>query len=130
MQRRQFLASMSSAALFGSLACNESAWSQAVPSTLPRTLINVMLVGGADFRHLFVPSPDFNPDYVNRFWAARRSIYTQNYSDYAAMFAAEYRLVNDPLSGASFGIHQSSGWLIERFLAGDAVIISTSGNVD
>ena len=40
-----------------------------------RTLIHVMLLGGADLRYLFVPDPASAPEYAAKFWEARKSIY-------------------------------------------------------
>ncbi len=70
-----------------------------------RTLIHVMLLGGADLRYLFVPDPKSSPEYAAAFWEARRSIYqynaanTQLYPTYDAVFSALYRPVTDPASG-------------------------------
>lgn len=127
MRRRQFITALTGAALVSgaeSLFTDFSRAQAQAATTIPRTLVNVMLIGGADFRHVMVPAPDYDPAYVNAFWTARRGLYAQNFPDYATMYAAEYRSVTDPLSGRSFGIHQSCGWLVNRFMAGDVAVIS------
>ena len=116
---------MSSAAVLSGapLLYSRTAWTQSF-SPIPRTVVNVMLIGGADFRYVLAPAPDFDPTYLNEYWSARRGLYVQGYPDYAAMYAAEYRPVMDPLSGSTFGIHRTCGWLAERFAAGDVAVVS------
>lgn len=126
MRRRRFIAGLTGIAMGGAMLRPRRANAQSAPA---RTLVNIMLIGGADLRHVIVPSPTFDPSYVNAFWAARRGLYTQNYADYAALFAAEYRPVSDPLSGMTFGIHRSCDWLQARFTAGDvAIVCNTIGS--
>ncbi len=94
-------------------------------ATVPNTLVNVMLLGGADLRFAFVPVPGYDPTYVAQFWAARQALYTQNYPDYATMYAAEYQTVTDPLDASNqFGIHNSCAWLAQQFTAGRVAIIA------
>ncbi len=67
---------------------------------LPRTLVNVMLYGGADLRFLFMPAPNhFSPTYVDSLWAARRALYSNSYNSYIDMFDNEYTLVNELPAG-------------------------------
>lgn len=126
INRREFIkrsilgATISSTGL-GALLASGSV--RAAP-VIPRTLVNVMLEGGADLRFLFMPTPDSNPEYLTKFWDARKQLYTQNYVDYATMYNAEYITVNDGLSGAAFGIHKTSGWLIEEFNNGKVAIVA------
>jgi uncharacterized protein (DUF1501 family) len=132
MHRRDFLKSGLGGAVLagGSLGIGwpfSCAWG-AAPASVPRTLVNVMLVGGADFRFAFVPTPGYSAVYVEKFWNARNSLYTQGYPDYATMYAAEYQTVNDPVSGLSFGVHNSCGWLAQQFNAGNVAIISNIHN--
>lgn len=95
-----------------------------VPQT-DRRLVNVMLEGGADFRFVFVPAPDYDPTYVEQFWSARAALYAAgDYADYASMYDSEYITVTDSESGFSFGIHKSCDWLAQQFTTGNVAIIS------
>ncbi|NNL94198.1 MAG: DUF1501 domain-containing protein [Xanthomonadales bacterium] len=98
-----------------------------VASAMPRTLINVMLQGGADFRYLFMPAPS-HPDslYLDGIWNARSSLYSADYGDYQQMFDSEYLLASDPLSGLPFGIHNSAAWLHSQFEAGQVAVIANA----
>lgn len=93
-----------------------------------RTLVNIMLLGGADLRHLFVPDPAAMPEYAERFWAARSSIYQDTaanadlYPDYDAVWANLYTPASDGVS--RFGIHTSAGWLSEQFALGNVAIVA------
>lgn len=101
-----------------------------------RTLINVMFLGGADLRYLFVPNPVTDSEYAAAFWDARSPIYQYNaanaalYPDYLSVFDPDtpgsglYAPVSDTLSGLSFGIHRSAGWLQAQFDAGNVAIIA------
>jgi len=92
-----------------------------------RTLINIMCLGGADFRYLFAPSP-LDTAYANKYWDARQAIYnvgSNNYADYQAVWDALYAQTNGtgaPTNG--FGIHNNAGWLKAQFDAGNVAIIS------
>jgi uncharacterized protein (DUF1501 family) len=100
------------------------AWGSHPSTGFPRTLVNLMLLGGADLRFTFVPAPDNAPDYVDRFWLARQGIYQNKYTSYADMFTAEYQVVSDPLTTTTFGIHKSCGWLIQQFNQRNVAIIA------
>lgn len=96
---------------------------------MPRTVINVMLFGGADTRFIFMPEPLHSSPtfYVDLIWAARAGLYPGDYSDYKAMFDAEYDLVADPDPlGIEFGIHKSCGWLTTQFKAGNVAVIANA----
>jgi uncharacterized protein (DUF1501 family) len=98
---------------------------------MPRTLVNLMFYGGIDSRFVFVPAPNHDEvissaGYLDKLWAARSIIYDSAYADYTAMFDAEYDPVVDPLSGDSFGIHKSCGWLRSQFESGRVAIIANS----
>jgi len=98
---------------------------------MSRTLVNVMLNGGADLRFLFMPLPgefggSLTPEHEALIYAARKDIYASSRGSsnlsYAEMFALEYRV---PL-GQNFGIHKSSGWLVKQFEEGNAAIIANA----
>ena len=135
MKRRNFLKSglygAGAAALSGgiSLAWPNVGFAAHSAATVPRTLVNIMLLGGADLRFAFVPTPTHDPVYVDQFWTARNArstLYTQGYPDYASMYAAEYQTVTDAASGFSFGIHNSCGWLVQQFNAGNVAIVANA----
>ncbi len=87
------------------------------PAGFPRTLINVMLLGGADLRYLFVPEP--GSAYADKFWEARSSIYrstAQNqakYPSYADVWADLYQTTTN-VNGTRFGIHGYDAWLVDH----------------
>ena len=130
MKRRQFLKSsvyasamlgfstglaprLAHAAIGGGLAFN-------------RTLINLMLLGGADLRFLFAPVPA--TAYATKFWEARKSLYQNNvanttlYPTYDAVWTDLYLPIT--VSGVSFGIHKNAAWLRDQLVAGNASIIA------
>ncbi|MEM7169769.1 MAG: DUF1501 domain-containing protein [Pseudomonadota bacterium] len=90
-------------------------------SDVRKVLVHVMLLGGADFRHLIAPAP--GSAYANAFWQARRGLY-QNpaYGSYAQCFNAEYTEVS--LGGGGFGIHKNADWLRRQYNSGNVAIIS------
>ena len=97
------------------------------PADMPRTIVNLMLQGGADFRFLFMPSPGhFSSRYVQQIWAARKALYPEPYPDYIQMFDNEYLAATDPLSGFNFGIHKSAGWLKAQFDNGNVALVANS----
>lgn len=125
MNRRDFLKlSMYSTALAGmSSPFNSALAAVGVPN---RTLINVMCLGGADFRYLFTPKslPTQTP-YTNAFWEARKALYNtggDNYATYQDAFTAHY---SEPIGGPSngFGIHNNAGWLKAQFENNNVAII-------
>jgi len=96
-------------------------------SDLPRSLVNVMLKGGADFRFLFMPSPaHLDTDYVNKLWSARKVLYDGAYNSYQEMFENEYLLTTDQGSSFEFGIFNRCGWLQTEFNAGRVAVIANA----
>jgi len=94
---------------------------------MPRTLVNVMLQGGADFRYLFMPAPSHtDTNYLSMLWSARRVLYDSSYTTYQQMFDNEYLLAVDPLSGDEFGIHNRAAWLHQQFTDGQLAIVANA----
>lgn len=123
---RQSLYSSIAAGLFSSHSVLASAL-ECQLADMPRTLVNLMLQGGADFRYLFMPTPNHpDPSYVPLIWNARRSLYSGAYLSYQEMFDDQYLLAADPLGGPGFGVHRSAGWLKEEFEQGKVAIISNA----
>lgn len=130
MKRRQFLKSSvyASTALGFSTGWAPSLANAAIGGGVPfsRTLVNLMLLGGADFRFLFAPDP--STAYAVKFWEARKEIYQNNatnialYPNYNAVWTDLYVPVN--INGVSFGIHKNAGWLKDQLIAGNASIIA------
>lgn len=92
-----------------------------------RTLINVMCLGGADFRYLFTPNPSSTP-YATHFWEARKALYNtdpnpvNHYASYQDAFADRYlATIGGPTNG--FGIHKNAGWLKTQFDNNNVAIV-------
>lgn len=132
MKRRNFLQTMLySSSLFtigglGALTPARRAFANHIPNVSQRTLVNTMLVGGADLRYLFVPDPTVDPLYAAAFWQARNALYNTvnppKYLTYESVYADLYKTVT--FENFSFGIHKNAQWLIEQFEQGNVAIIS------
>ncbi len=94
---------------------------------LPRSLVNVMLQGGADLRFLFMPAPS-HPDslYVNLLWSARQALYDTEYNSYQEMFENEYLLTSDHATDLEFGIFKRCDWLKSEFDAGRVAVVANA----
>ena len=84
MKRRDFLkyslyatAMMGTIPSFGVRVANAAA----IPGASPfgRTLVNIMLLGGADLRFLFAPAP--GSAVADKYWEVRRAIYQSTAAD-------------------------------------------------
>lgn len=134
MNRRNFLQTMMySSSVFaigglGTLVPTRQAFANHIPNVSQRTLVNTMLVGGADLRYLFVPDPNVDPLYTEAFWSARKALYQNNaaniakYPTYESVYADLYTTVT--FENFSFGIYKNAQWLIEQFEQGNVAIIS------
>ena len=89
-----------------------------------RVLVNIMLEGGPDLRHLFPPAYNSNPSsYGFRYWEARASSHAiaQSSSAYLTRWQNNYFPIT---SGATnFGILNSCGWLKRMWDAGNVAIV-------
>ncbi|MEJ8567534.1 DUF1501 domain-containing protein [Elongatibacter sediminis] len=101
------------------------AWSQdCAIAEMPRTLVNVMLQGGADLRFLFMPAPGHpDPVYTGLIWQARRVLYDSEYPDYETLFENEYLPAQDNRTGLQFGIHRDAEWLWRQFGEGRVAVV-------
>jgi uncharacterized protein (DUF1501 family) len=106
----------------------------AAPSTT-RTLVHILLEGGPDFRHLFVPPPNSNrQSYGYKYWNNRVSTTGRgSSSDNPARWQEIYNRFYEQVSrnGVTFGILKdangranANGWLINQFNAGNVAIIN------
>jgi len=132
MKRRSFLKGVAGyAAMYGTGLGAGFTFSDASAQGFQRALVNVMLIGGADYRFLLAPPP--GTAYADMFWAARKSLYRYTAADQTAYNTYE-DVWNDlylPVNGAStaFGIHKNAGWLKTQFDAGNvAIICNVSGS--
>lgn len=146
MNRRDFLQT----SLFASLASNSVSSAlakQQIMGFAPlknRTLLNLMLEGGADFRHIIVPEYSSKPNtFGYHYWRARAASHGVSKTHRELKKFWENHFVhrnteqhsNKPKQGTSFGIAKSCDWLIKMWDAGHAAIIcnavgSTSRNHD
>ncbi len=97
---------------------------------LDRTLVNVMLLGGADMRFLFMPAPGaLTLAHEDLMWSARQNIYALGrngtYANYQQMFDAEYLPVSNPV-GPDFGIYRRAAWLRDQYQAGKVAIVANA----
>jgi len=98
-----------------------------------RVLNNVMLLGGADLRHLFAPQP--STDYGAVYWANRETVHTYNKADPDSPYPYDPQAVWDneylhvTAGDLTFGINKKADWLHQQFLAGNvAVICNVNGS--
>jgi hypothetical protein len=98
-----------------------------MPALGNRVLVNIMLSGAPDFRHLFTPPFDSNPDsYGYRYWEARAAAHAidQTNSAYQSRWANDYFHVGD--GSTEFGILKNSGWLKRMWDAGHVAVVSNA----
>ena len=127
MQRRNFLKGMlySSASIgsgAGLLLPSTDLFAATPGNTTDRTLVNIMMLGGADLRYLFVPQP--GTAYADTFWTYRKQLYqnTKTYSDYNSVWSDLY--LPTTYKNMTFGIHKSAAWLKTQFDLGNVAIIA------
>lgn len=90
-----------------------------------KTFLNLIFVGGPDFRHLLVPPySGEQSSYGYAYWSHR----WKSHNILEAPFAWENRWQSDytpvTFNGLTFGIHNKAGWLREQFELGNVAIIS------
>ncbi len=106
-----------------------------------RTLVDVMLLGGADLRYMLVPHPDeaTTKTYATKFWEKRKSLYntydnvnkvTRKYASYADVWngdstqpvlTPQYDMAE--YNGFKFGFHKKANWLKNEFVKGNVAIV-------
>lgn len=103
---------------------------QAAGAATQKTLINVMLLGGADFRFLFAPDPISDAEYASQFARARATLYpiSNNPSNYESKLwgVADPYYIRPAVVDYKMGIHRNAGWLIQQFNANNVAIICNS----
>ena len=131
MKRREFIKNTAySTALLGSGVGPSFLFSEAHAAANPigtRVLVNVMLVGGADLRHLIAPAYTGTPDaYADAYWNARETIHNVSGGAWGAaeksnVWTNEYFSVD--YLGQTFGINKKAAWLKSMFDQGHVAIV-------
>ena len=132
MDRRTFLKSLIYNSLIWGVGLNMKlpgmkahAQENPFPATHNNVLVNMILDGGPDFRHIFAPeySSDIN-SYGHHYWSKR---YTSHYID-GTEEAFQTRWNNDYLpinsNGVVFGVLNKAGWLKKQFDEGNVAIVN------
>lgn len=128
MKRREFLrAAVAGGALYsvgGLPVFSRTASASGFAAVQDPVLVNVMLAGGPDFRHLMPPAFDTNPfSYGYRYWEARAAAH--GIADSVSAFEDRWR--NDYFhvgnDSTEFGILKSCGWLNRMWGAGNVAIV-------
>lgn len=130
MQRRTFLKHSALLSLMLALGIDPQELEGAtLPSTFDKTVVNIFLNGGPDFRHLIVPI--FSTDtssYGYTYWLNRASIFGISPTDTTAIqnyFTSNYDTLT--LSNQSFGILKTAAWLKQELQSGNVAIINNVG---
>lgn len=128
MNRRDFLkASLASGALYsagGLPLFGGTAHASGFAPLNHRVLVNVMLEGGPDMRHLLPPAFDPNPlSYGYRYWQAKAPAHSigDTVAAWEQRWQNDYFDVSD--GETQFGILKSCGWLKRMWDAGNVAII-------
>ena len=131
MNRRKFIkAALATSTLYaasGLPTLGRVASADGVPALDNRVLVNVMMFGGPDFRHLFPPPFDSKPgSYGYEYWAARAGSHSiaESVSAYQSRWFDDYFHVSD--GATDFGILSSCGWLKRMWDAGNVAIITNA----
>ena len=124
MKRRDFLKySLATLALIGfnfKLSADESV------ATQKPVIVNLILDGGADFRHIFTPL--FSEDkhsYGYNFWKNRASAHNLDANNIASLQARSDEYLSVSKDNLSFGINPKAGWLKEQFESGNVAIVNS-----
>ncbi len=128
MKRRDFIKStlLTGAGLYlGDQVWAPSFVHAAIPGSHKRTLLNITLRGGPDFRHLIVPPFDKDPaSYGYAYWSNRWRAH--NVGSTAAAWEKRYKAAYTPMEvgGVRFGLLAKAGWLKKQIEAGRVAMIN------
>jgi len=127
MKRRDFIKLSANAALVLAFAGLGSPLYAEGNVTTPKTVVNLMLDGGPDFRHLIVPvyalNNNDNNSYAAKFWNARASLWrVSSTDDLKQAYSDNYDEVI--ISGEKYGILKKCAWLKDEITAGNVAIIN------
>lgn len=128
MNRRDFIkATLATGALYSANGLPVLVDSASAANFAPlnnRILVNVMLAGGPDLRHLLPPAFDSDTQsYGYRYWEAKAGAHAiaNSVSAYQARWNDDYFHLND--GSIDFGILKTCGWLKRMWDAGNVAII-------
>jgi len=127
MKRRDFIKLSANAALLLAWAGLGTPLQAGSTASTPKTVINLMLDGGPDFRYLIVPaygSADADDSYAAKFWLSRASLWGTSTADGLKQAYSEH-YDDITISGVKCGILKSCGWLKSEISAGRVAIINS-----
>ena len=127
MKRRDFIKLSANAALALAFFGLSSPLYAAGNVSTPKTVVNLMLDGGPDFRHLIVPVYTQNNNdsnsYAAKFWKSRASLWSvSSIEDLKEVYSENYDEVT--ISGEKYGILKKCAWLKDEIIAGNVAIIN------
>lgn len=127
MKRRDFIKLSANTALLLAISSIGSPLYAGATTTTPKTIINLTLDGGPDFRHLIVPayssSNNDEDSYAYNFWKARGSIFGKTApDDLKQVYSDNYDDIT--ISGVACGILKQCGWLKNEINAGNVAIVN------
>lgn len=123
MNRREFIKHTLSLALF--LGTYRFRNLKALAASSQRILLNIVLEGGPDFRHLIVPPYNLSTSsYGYQYWAHRYQAHSigSSASDWQTRWNDDYLPVTS--GETTFGILSKAQWLKDQFDAGKVAIIN------
>ncbi|MEM7280870.1 MAG: DUF1501 domain-containing protein [Pseudomonadota bacterium] len=97
------------------------------PAISNRVLVNLMLNGGPDMRHILPPAFDPNPNsFGYNYWRAKADAHrlSDQPSSWQQAWDNEFFQVAD--GGTTFGIHNTLGWLKNQWDAGNVAIVNNA----
>ena len=126
MNRREFLkSSLMAACYLGSGMAWTTPRVRAAAAMSQNVFLNLVLTGGPDFRHLFVPPYDDDQNsYGYAYWSHRWKSHAINSlrDDWLNRWEADYTQLSS--GGTIFGILNKAGWLKSQFEAGQVAVIN------
>lgn len=122
MNRRDFLKTIT---IFGSLFIGNRSFASNYPTTYKKTLANLFLDGGADFRHIFVPPFDSNESsYGYKYWTNRATSHNLTASNLSGLESRWNEYLKVTIDGVTFGVNPKCVWLKNQILEGNVAIIN------
>jgi len=90
-------------------------------------IVNIMLDGGPDFRHIIVPAyaqdNDDEDSYAAKFWKARSSIWNvSSTDDLKKVYQDNYDEIT--IDSVTFGVHNKCKWLKDQLESSNVAIVS------
>ncbi len=123
--RRQFLSDLPPWLLASQAILGWSPRTHAAATLSSPILVNLMLEGGPDLRHLIAPPYDSNTSSVGyNYWSHRYTSHSigSDTGSWAARWSNDYHSLSS--GGVSFGISKTAGWLKEQWDLGHVAIVS------